>query len=161
MIASIILALYLLGVVPAESATTFLYVTGGLLIAAEFLLVGGIFAFNGILALLVGYTIASGTHALFGISLGWGLFFGIAFVEFAILVAAVFLVMRYRSHKVSTGLESMIGQKAVVIEWKGQSGRVRIQGEIWKAESEKEMDLKKDEKVTVASVDDLILKVKI
>ncbi|GJL84524.1 MAG: hypothetical protein DHS20C02_02990 [Micavibrio sp.] len=161
MIASIILGLYLFGIMDAESAATFLYVTGGLLIAAEFFLIGGIFAFNGAIALLVGYAIASGSNALFGVPLDWGLFFGIAFVEVAILIAAIFLIIRYRRHGVSTGTESMVGQKASVVEWKGQKGRVQIQGETWKAESDKEMDLKKDEKVTVDSVDNLTLKIKV
>ncbi len=161
MIASIILGLYLFGIVDAESAATFLFVTGGLLIASELLLGVGILAFNGLIALVVGYAIRSGTNEIFGIDIDWGLFFGISFVELAILIAAIFLIIRYRRHGVSTGTESMIGQKAVVIEWKGQNGRVQIQGETWQAESDKEMDLKKDEKVTVDAVDNLTLKVKV
>lgn len=160
MIASVILGLYLLGIISAESAVPFLFVSGVLLIVAEFFLVGGIFAFNGVIALLIGYAIRSGTDEMFGLPLDWSLFFGIAFTEFAILLIAAYILLQYRKNKISTGPESMIGQKATVIEWNGQSGRVRIQGEIWQAASEKEMNLKKDEKVTVESVNDLTLRIK-
>ncbi len=159
MIASVILGLYLLGIIGAESAVPFLLITGVLLIAAEFFLVGGIFAFNGIIALLIGQAIRSGTNEMFGFPLDWGLFFGIAFVEFSVLLIAAYIFLHYRKSKISTGPESMIGQKATVIEWQGQSGRVRIQGEIWQASSDKAMDLKPDEKVTVESVNDLTLKI--
>ncbi len=159
MIASIILGLYLFGIVGAENAATFLFITGALLIASELFLTSGIFFFNGALALLAGYGIRSGTNEIFGIDIDWGLFFGISFVELSIVVAAVFLIIRYRSHKVSTGPESMVGQKAAIVEWKGQKGRVLIQGETWKAESDKDMDLKKDEKVTVDAIDDLTLRI--
>ncbi len=160
MIASIILGLYLFGIVSAENASTFLFVTGALLIVSEFFLTAGILAFNGLIALVVGYSIRSGTNELFGIDIDWGLFFGIAFVELTIVIAAVFLIIRYRRQKVSTGPESMIGQKAMIVEWDGEQGRVLIQGETWKAESGKALELEKDENVTVEGVNNLVLKIK-
>ena len=160
MIASIILGLYLFGIVGSENAAAFLFVTGGLLIASELFFTSGILAFNGLIALVVGYAIRAGNNEIFGIDVDWGLFFGISFVELAILIAATFLIIRYRRQKISTGTESMIGQEAAIVEWKNQKGRVRIQGEIWQAESDKDMNLKKDEKVTIEAVDNLVLKVK-
>ncbi len=162
MIASLILALHLLGFMSASSASTFLYITGALLIISEFFVASfGIIALNGLLALFVAYSMQTGDNTVLGVPIDWSLLFGIAFIELAIIVFAVMIIQRIRKKKVTTGIEGMIGQKAVVIEWKGQKGRVRIQGEIWAAKSEKELELSKDEEVSVISVEDLVLTIEV
>jgi membrane-bound serine protease (ClpP class) len=159
MIASLILALHLLGFIPAAEAATFLFICGAALIVAEIALPSGIAAFNGVLALLVGYGLKAGSDSIFGLEVGWGIFFGVAFVELFILIASVILILRHRRQKATTGAEGMIGQKAAIVEWNGKTGRVRIQGEIWKAESETLLELAEGEKVTVSSINDLVLRV--
>ncbi len=161
MIASIITALFLLGTLSATTASNFLFISGVLLLIGEvafgtFWMVG----FNGVLALFVGYAIRTGDHTLLGLPIGWGVVFGIAFIEFALLASSAVLIVRHRRLKTTTGVEGMIGQKAVVIEWSGSKGQVRIHGESWQALSEQPMDLAADEKVTISAVDGLILKVK-
>lgn len=162
MIASIITALYLLGYMTAANAANFLFITGALLIVAEialgtFWLVG----FNGVLALLIGYAIQTGDTSLFGVQVGWGALFGIAFVEFVLLAASTAVILRYRRHKVSTGTESMIGQRATITEWNGNKGQVSINGELWKAKSDSIMDIGNGEEVTITAIEGLILKVKV
>ncbi|MEZ5919109.1 MAG: NfeD family protein [Alphaproteobacteria bacterium] len=159
MIASLILALHLLDFIPAGEAATFLFICGAALIVAEIALPSGIAAFNGVLALLVGYALKAGPDSVFGLEVGWGVFFGIAFVEIFILIASVILILRHRRRKATTGAEGMIGQKAAIVEWDGKQGRVRIQGEIWKAESDTLLELAEGEKVTISSINDLVLRV--
>lgn len=161
MIASIITALYLMGIVGGPQAVIFLVVCGVLLLAAEIAVTSfGVLALNGILALFVGYSIHNGADTVLGLPLDWSLLFGIAFVELVFLVISIFIILHYRGKKATTGVESMIGEKAHVVEWDGQKGTIRIQGENWKAQSEKPLELSKDEKVTVTAVNDLTLTIK-
>jgi len=162
MIASIITALFLLGTMSAITASNFLFISGVLLIAGEialgtFWLVG----FNGFLALVVGYAIRTGDTTLFGVPVGWGVVFGIAFIEFVLLAASTYVILKSRKHKVTTGTESMIGQHADVTEWSGTKGQVRIHGELWQAQSDQALDIAAGEKVTVGAVNGLVLKIQV
>jgi membrane-bound serine protease (ClpP class) len=159
MIGSIILTLYLLGLVAAPQAAIFLCATGILLIIGEIVFTTGILAINGALALYAAYTIQYGDSMMFGMKFGWQILFGIAFVELLILIALGIILTRLRRHKVTTGTESMIGQTATIIEWNDKAGLVRINGEIWKAQSEQALTAKPDDMVTVEKIDGLVLKV--
>lgn len=120
MIASLILGLHLLGFIPMENAAVFLFIYGGLLVLAEFFLPSGLAAFNGVLSLIAGFALYAGPESVLGLYVGWGVFFGIAFAEFFVLGACIFLLLRYRRQKITTGAESMIGQEAAVLEWNGK-----------------------------------------
>jgi membrane-bound serine protease (ClpP class) len=43
------------------------------------------------------------------------------------------LVAKSRQRPIVSGPEHMIGDSAEVIDWDGHIGRVRVQGEVWKA----------------------------
>jgi membrane-bound serine protease (ClpP class) len=60
----------------------------------------------------------------------------------------------------STGMESMIGQPAEIVDWQGHKGRVRIQGEIWQAFSDDNYDLPPGERVFVSKAEGLSLKIR-
>ena len=159
MIASLITALFLAGVMTTSGAATFLYITGALLILTELtsLTTFGILAFNGTLALATGYMIDTGSNSLFGLPVGWSFFFGLAFVELLIIITCVFVVLRSRKIKVTTGLEAMIGENAEVLEWDDQKGRVRIHGEDWNATSDQ--TIKTGDLVVIQNIHNLTLTV--
>lgn len=160
MIISLILGLYLLGMVSQKTAYTFLYVSGILLIVGETVFTTyGLIGANGFFALFIAYAIQSGDHTLFGIPVDWSLVFGLAFVEMLIILFSAIIVIRYRKIKATTGREAMVGGKATIISWKGKNGIVMIEGETWKAESHTPMELHKNEQVTVSAVDGLTLKI--
>ena len=116
MLASIIVLLNLIGLVSTKSAVTSLYIAGALLIVAELGVVSvWLIAFNGIIAIYAGYALQTGNDLIFGIQVGWPVLFGIAFVEFIIIASVVSVHLWIRSHKTTTGVESMIGSKATVI----------------------------------------------
>ena len=69
--------------------------------------------------------------------------------------------MKSRRQKITTGTESMVGQRAQIIEWNGTKGQVSIQGELWQAQSAQPLDIAAGEQVTVIAVEGLVLKVKI
>ncbi len=153
MIASLIILLHLSGIVTLGSAITSLYIAGALLLVAEVGIVSfGLLALNGIIALYAGYTLQIGSDLVFGVPIGWEVLFGIAFVEVFIIGVVIAVHLWLRSQKTTTGIEGMIGEKATILDWNGQSGNVRFEGEIWKAHSSAEMDLSKDDKVIIQSV---------
>ncbi len=158
MIASFIIILQLLGFVSLSSAITSLYIAGILLIIAEVAVVSfGLIALNGVIALYAAYAMQSGSDLIFGIPIGWSVLFGIAFVEISIIASVVAVYMWIRKQKTTTGTEGMIGQSAQIIEWNKKSGSVRFEGEIWKAKSDKELELKPNDSVNIDSVNKLNL----
>ena len=158
MIASLITALHLLGFIAKESAVASLCVAAVLLIIAELGIVSfGLLAFNGLIAFYAAYALHTGNDLLFGITVGWPVLFGIAFVECAIIASVITVYVWLRKQKTTTGTEAMIGSKATILEWNGKKGNVRFEGEIWKAQSDKEMDFNPDDKVTVHAVNKLDL----
>lgn len=160
MIASLITGFYLLDFVRAGEASTFLYIYGALLLIAEIGVVSfGLLALNGALAIYVGYIIQTGNNTIFGVDLNWPFVFGVAFVELTAIAVCAMVLIRHRRQKLTTGTESMIGHKAVVLEWQGMHGSVLIQGETWKAYSEKALELNKNSEVIVDAVEGLKVKI--
>lgn len=158
MIASLILALHFIGIVSLQSATSALYLTGVLLILAEFAVASlGLLILNGVLALYAAYALQTGTTIFFGQDIGWSLFFGIAFVEFSFLIASLIIWKRINATKPQTGTESMIGQKALILKWEGKKGRVQYEGETWEAKSDKEMEISIGDEVRILSINKLTL----
>lgn len=162
MIASFILLLHLWGVIPAESAMSFLYLTGVLLILAEIFVTSfGVVALNGIIALFIAYSLQTGNNTVLGLEVDWPFLFGVASIEFLLILITGGIYLHYRKKKVTTGTESMVGADAQVVSWSGKKGIVRIQGESWKALSDTDLNLNADDKVRVQSIDGLVLTVTI
>lgn len=75
------------------------------------------------------------------------------------VVFAFYKIVQSRKLKPVTGYEGLIGQKGVVVKdiLKGETGVVKIKGELWKAKSDQE--IRKGEEIVVKGVEGLILKV--
>lgn len=85
---------------------------------------------------------------------------GIVLVAVAVIleIFELWLWMKYlRRHRVQTGVESMIGESATVVESCLPEGTVRMRGEIWSARSL--TGAHAGEKVKVTGVDGLTLEV--
>ncbi len=157
MIASIILFIHYMGLISLESAYTSLFIAGIVLIIAEVGIVSfGLLAVNGLLALYASYSLYNQDSAL-AFNAGWPLFFGVVFTEAVIIIAFIIVMKRIRRIKNTTGTENMIGQKASIIDWDSQKGNVRFEGEIWKANSNTELELNENDEVTIESVNKLNL----
>lgn len=158
MIATLILLLFMGGFITQSSAVTSLYIAAALLIIAELGVASfGLITLNALIALYAAYTLQTGSDIFFGVSLGWGILFSIAFIEITIIGIVVTLYRWLKNKKATTGVESMVGDTATLIDWNGKNGNVRYEGEIWKAHSEKLYDLHPDEKVKIESVHKLHL----
>jgi membrane-bound serine protease (ClpP class) len=65
--------------------------------------------------------------------------------------------MLLRSHRrsVITGKEALLGAEAQAISWNGQEGRIRIEGEVWRARAK--ASLQPGARVKVVGRDGLVL----
>ncbi len=161
----LLLAFYAFSILPVTGLGAMLIVSGLIFMFAEvFIPSFGILGIAGIIALTIGLAVMFDGSELLGVGLEWqvilgiitsaGIFMGIGFL---LLVKSVI------SKELKTGPESMIGKEAKVQEWDAdkKSGYVFISGERWQAKAaEGEDPIGRDERVLVASVDDLILKVR-
>lgn len=153
MIASLVLLLHFLGYMSVENAYMSLYFAAALLFIAEIGVVSfGLLSVNAILAFYAAYSLHMGHTTILGLSVGWPLFFGIVFVEILIIVCFIFVFLKLRGIKTTTGTENMIGEKATVLNWDGQKGKVRFEGEDWQANANTDLDLNEGDKVTIESV---------
>ncbi len=131
----IVLGLYGLHVLPINYAGAGLILLGFALIVGEvFMPSFGALGIGGIVAFVIGSVMLIDTDVPgFGVS-PWAIA-GVATTAGAIMLLILTLLLRSRSRPVVSGRESMIGSTGTVVEWSGDSGRVRFQGEIWQARS--------------------------
>ncbi len=131
----IVLGLYGLHVLPINYAGAGLILLGFALIVGEvFMPSFGALGIGGIVAFVIGSVMLIETDVPgFGVS-PWAIA-GVATTAGAIMLLILTLLLRSRSRPVVSGRESMIGSTGTVVEWSGDSGRVRFQGEIWQARS--------------------------
>lgn len=85
---------------------------------------------------------------------------GLPLIALAVIaeILEVWLWMKYlKRHRVATGVEGMIGDRAIVVEPCRPEGTVRLRGEIWSARSADGVEA--GQAVTVTGVDGLTLEV--
>ena len=106
------------------------------------------------IAASIGYSFKTKLVLGQSIAIGWPYFLVILFLESALIVAALWWTKKYEKIEPKVGTESMVGETATIVTWNGTKGRVRFEGEIWKAKSEFEKNFDIDDEVTVRSVDE-------
>lgn len=152
---SLLLALYALHVLPINYAGLALIVLGIALMVSEAFAPGvGVLGIGGVAAFSVGSIMLFETGAA-GLELSWMLVAAVALVSAGFFMIVLAMAVRARKRPVVSGSEFMIGSVGQVIDWRGQSGRVRAQGEIWRASSE--VPIKRGQTVRVTELDGLTL----
>lgn len=131
----IILGLYGLHVLPVDYAGVSLIILGlALLLSEAFLPSFGVLGIGGLIAFVAGSIMLIKTDVPgYGVS-PW-LIGSIAAAGGSFILLIIVLFSRARSRPVVSGREAMLDHLATVVEWAENEGRVRIQGEIWKAEA--------------------------
>ncbi|UCH74724.1 MAG: nodulation protein NfeD [Rhodospirillales bacterium] len=131
----IVLGLYGLHVLPISYAGAGLILLGFALIIGEvFMPSFGALGIGGVVAFVIGSVMLIETDVPgFGVS-PWAIG-GVAAAAGAMMLLILTLLLKSRKSPVVSGRESMIGSTGTVVEWSGDSGRVRFQGEIWQARS--------------------------
>ena len=130
---SIILVLYGLHVLPVDYAGVGLILLGIVLLVSEaFIPSFGVLGFGGMVSFVIGSVMLVDTGVPgYGIS-PW-LIGSIATLAGAFMLMIVAMFIRSRSQPAASGHEAMLGKAGRVIDWSGDTGHVRFQGEIWRA----------------------------
>lgn len=152
---SLVLGLYALHVLPINYAGAALIGIGTVLLIAEAIAPSfGVLGFGGIVAFVVGSVLLIRTDVP-GFGISWMVIGSVALVGSALILLTAILFMRSRRRAVVTGVEEMIGGSGNVVEWSGESGRVRIRGEIWRARGAGALGV--GSKIRVTAIDGLTL----
>jgi membrane-bound serine protease (ClpP class) len=154
---SILVALFALNMLPIDYAGAALVLLGiALMVAEVFIGSFGVIGAGGIAAFAIGSIIMFQSNAP-GFTLSVSLVIAATAVTAGFLALVLVLLLRSRRRRVVTGSEAMIGAEGETVEWHGDSGRIRIMGEIWKAHAGQ--PLTPGARIRVVSRKDLVLTV--
>jgi membrane-bound serine protease (ClpP class) len=155
----LLVAFAALSMLPLNYAGLALVLLGIGLMVAEGVAPGfGILGIGGVAAFVLGGVFLfdpDGADIDFGVA--WPVLLSTAITTALLFIAGLGLVMRVSRRKVVSGAEYLIDAQGVVVDWKGDEGLVRVQGENWKARAA--TSLAAGQKVTVQSRSGLILHV--
>jgi membrane-bound serine protease (ClpP class) len=152
---SLLLALYAFQTLPTNYAGLALIFFGiALMIGEAFAPSFGSLGIGGVIAFVIGSVMLLDTDVP-GFRISWTLIGSFAVVSAAFFMVVATLVVKSRGRPVVSGPEHMIGDMGQVIDWEGETGRVRVQGEIWKARATEA--LKPGRQVRVQRIEGLTL----
>jgi membrane-bound serine protease (ClpP class) len=152
---SLVVALYALAFIPINYAGLALVLVGiGLMIAEVHIGAFGTLGVGGIAAFVIGALLMFPAQASgFGLS---GIVIAIAALGSAALILLVLAaLLRSRWRPVVSGGEALIGAQGEAVAWDGETGRVRVKGEIWRARAD--APLKAGTPIKVIRRDGLVL----
>lgn len=151
----LLLALYSFQLLPVNYTGLALIAVGVTLMVTEAFDPGfGVLGLGGAAAFILGSVMLFDGDTP-GMEVSLVLISSLAIVSAGLLLFAMMMLMRARQREVVTGLEEMIRSRAEVIDWEGNQGRVRVHGEIWKAQSDGEYT--PGQTVRVSAIDGLTL----
>jgi membrane-bound serine protease (ClpP class) len=155
---SLLLALYAFHVLPVNFAGLALLLLGiALMLAEAFVPSFGALGIGGAAAFVIGSVMLLETDVP-GYGISWLLIGSIALVSSGIFLVVMMLLVRARRRAVVTGPEEMVGSEGQVVDWSGDTGRIHVHGENWRARASK--PLQPGQWVRVAKIDGLTLVVK-
>jgi membrane-bound serine protease (ClpP class) len=133
----LILALVALSALPVNYGALGLLVLGLALMLAEAFTPGiGILGIGGAVAFAFGaYFLFEGAGSDIDIAVSLPLILGATLTTAALIFGVGAAAMQAYRRPATAGAEHMIGAKAKVIDWEGETGHVRIEGEVWTARS--------------------------
>lgn len=157
----LLLALYALSILPTNVTGLLLILMALLLFVLEAKVVSyGLLTIGGLVCLFLGSTILFRfEYGLSSLPLGTIVPTVMGVGVFVALI--LYLVTRVQLKPETTGKSAMIGLRGKVLDWRGERGRIRVRGEIWKAISREEgARISPGEKVEVVDIEGLTLIVK-
>lgn len=129
------------------------------LVMEFFLPAFGLFGFAGVSAILIGVVQLHQTGYIEKMPVSINALIVIAIFGLILSALGGFYTWKVYRKKITTGVEAMLGQKAVIVDWNEDKGHIFIQGENWQAYSDKKILLKKDDVVLVSKIDGLKIKI--
>jgi membrane-bound serine protease (ClpP class) len=155
----LILALIALSALPINYGALGLLLLGiGLMVAEAFTPGIGILGIGGVLAFAVGaYFLFEGAGSDIEVAVSLPLIFGMTFTTALVIFGVVAAAIQARRRPAVMGGERLIGETGQVVDWEGDSGHVRTEGEIWAARSDRPMSLRAGSTVRIVRRDGLTL----
>ncbi|WP_039976741.1 NfeD family protein [Vibrio jasicida] len=155
----LLLAMYALQMMPVNYVGLGLLLLGiALMIAEAFNPSFGILGLGGVIAFVLGSIFLMDSD-IPGFQIALPLIFGIAVFSAGLIVITVGLLLKIRSKKATTGLETYPGKLAVVSDdFVDGTGLVQLDGALWQAKADAQ--LKQGDHVTVVTIKGLTLTVK-
>lgn len=147
----LILALATYQIIPINIGGILLLVLGVVMIGAELVMPSGILGIGGLIALVLGaiYLVDIAQEPGLAVNL---YYIGVTAAALgALMLSVVYAVLRSYRRQVTTGAEGLIGKVGEVLDTVSSSGRVSLNGEIWKAYSSEGI-IEKGSQVTVVKV---------
>jgi membrane-bound serine protease (ClpP class) len=152
---SLIVALYALNMLPINYAGAGLVLLGiGLMVAEAHIGSFGVIGVGGIVAFVIGAIMMFPATAP-GFGLSPFVLAAVTSVTAAFFLLIISMLLRSRLRPVVTGREALIGAQGETVAWEGEEGRVRVNGEIWRARAR--MPLQPTTRIKVIDRDGLVL----
>jgi membrane-bound serine protease (ClpP class) len=131
----LLLALIALSVLPVQYGALGLLLLGIALMIGEAFTPGiGALGIGGLVAFVVGSFYLFETDAAdFDFRVSLSVIAGAAIVSAGFAFLVVGAAVKARNRPVTLGLDDMLGIRGAVIDWQGEQGHVRVNGEIWNA----------------------------
>jgi membrane-bound serine protease (ClpP class) len=156
---SLLLALYAFQVLPVNYAGLALLCLGIIFMLAEIFVPSfGALGFGGVIAFVIGSIILFDQEGT-GYAVSLPLIFALSFMTAGFFLFVIGAAIKARERPVVSGQEEMLHAVGEVLDDFEHTGRIRVHGEIWKAESAR--PLKRGDRVKVVAVDGLILQVQL
>jgi membrane-bound serine protease (ClpP class) len=154
---SLLLALYAFQVLPVNYAGLALLCLGIIFMLAEIFVPSfGALGFGGVIAFVIGSIILFDQEGT-GYAVSLPLIFALSFMTAGFFLFVIGAAIKARERPVVSGREEMLHAVGEVLDDFEHSGRIRVHGEIWQAESVS--PLKQGDRVKVVAVDGLVLQV--
>ena len=151
----LLVALFAFQILSVNYAGLALVVLGvGMMIAEFFFPTFGSLGLGGLIAFVVGSLILFDNDVP-GMNIALPLIAGVATVGGLVIVGIAYVAARSMRQPVVTGVQGMVGDRAEVIQPFSGTGRVRYRGELWKAQSE--VELQPGQMARIVRVDGLTL----
>lgn len=152
----LLVALYAFQAFPVDYTGAALLALGLTFLIADIFVQSIVLGLGGIAAFIIGSIMLIDTE-LPAYGIDWRLIAGLAATTAAFFLGVLALAMRARRRPVVSGRDLLLAGNGKVIDWSGEAGRVRIQGEIWQAVGG--ANLRPGQPVRVAGVNGLTLSV--
>jgi len=130
---SLLVALYALNLLPINYAGAALVLLGiGLMVAEAHIGSFGVIGVGGIVAFVIGAIMMFPSGAP-GFTLSLSVVGAATVATAALFLLVLTMLLRSRRRPVVTGKEGLLGAEGETVAWDGEEGRVRVNGEIWRA----------------------------
>jgi len=151
----LLLALYALSVLPIDYAGAALVLLGiGLMVAEVHIGSFGALGVGGIIAFVIGAIMMFPSRAP-GFTLSYSVVAVAALLSVAFFMFVIGMFLRARRKPIVAGHEALVGAEGEAVAWDDGEGRVRVQGEIWRARAKS--PLQTGSRVKVVGRDGLVL----